>query len=56
MRLIDADALEPSEVYMNYGLTRIVYMDDIDNMPTVELSDECIQKIAERVVELIKDV
>lgn len=36
MRLIDADALEPSEVYMNYGFTRIVYMDDIDEMPTIE--------------------
>lgn len=36
MRLIDADALEPSEVYMNYGFTRIVYMDDIDEMPTID--------------------
>lgn len=36
MRLIDADMLEPSEVYMNYGFTRIVYMDDIDEMPTVD--------------------
>lgn len=36
MRLIDADALEPSKVYMNYGFTRIVYMDDIDEMPTIE--------------------
>lgn len=36
MRPIDADALEPSEVYMNYGFTRIVYMDDIDEMPTVD--------------------
>ena len=35
-RLIDADMLEPSEVYMNYGFTRIVYMDDIDEMPTVD--------------------
>lgn len=35
-RLIDADALEPSEIYMNYGFTRIVYMDDIDEMPTIE--------------------
>lgn len=35
-RLIDANLLEPSEVYMNYGFTRIVYMDDIDEMPTVE--------------------
>lgn len=36
MRLIDADALEPSAVYINYGCTRIVYMDDIDEMPTIE--------------------
>lgn len=36
MRLIDEDALEPSEVYMNYGFTRIVYMDDIDEMPTID--------------------
>lgn len=36
MKLIDADKLEPSEVYMNYGFTRIVYMDDIDEMPTVD--------------------
>lgn len=36
MRLIDADMLEPTEVYMNYGFTRIVYMDDIDEMPTVD--------------------
>lgn len=36
MRPIDADALEPSEVYMNYGFTRIVYMDDIDEMSTVD--------------------
>ena len=28
--------LEPSEVYMNYGFTRIVYMDDIDELPTVD--------------------
>ena len=35
-RLIDADMLEPSEVYMNYGFTRIVYMDDIDELPTVD--------------------
>lgn len=35
-RLIDADMLEPSEVYMNYGFTRIVYMDDIDEMPTID--------------------
>lgn len=36
MRLIDADMLEPSEVYMDYGFTRIVYMDDIDEMPAVD--------------------
>ena len=36
MRLIDVDKLEPSEVYMDYGFTRIVYMDDIDEMPTVD--------------------
>lgn len=35
MRLIDADALEPHEVYFNYGCQRIVYMDDIDEMPTI---------------------
>lgn len=38
-RLIDADMLEPSEVYMDYGFTRIVYMDDIDEMPTVDAVD-----------------
>lgn len=36
MRLIDADALEPHEVYMNYGCQRIVYMDDIDEAPTID--------------------
>ena len=41
MRLIDADALEPTEMLVpmgngNYECTRIVYMDDIDNMPTIE--------------------
>lgn len=36
MRLIDADALEPHEVYFNYGCQRIVYMDDIDEMPTID--------------------
>lgn len=35
-RLFNADMLEPSEVYMNGGFTRIVYMDDIDEMPTVD--------------------
>ena len=35
MRLIDADKLEPSEAYMD-GFTRIVYMDDIDEMPTID--------------------
>lgn len=38
-RLIDADKLEPSEVYMDYGFTRIVYMDDIDEMPTVDAAE-----------------
>ena len=37
MRLIDADALEPKEAYMNYlGCTKIVYMDAIENAPTIE--------------------
>ena len=41
MRLIDADLLEPTEMLVpmgngNYECTRIVYMDDIDNMPTIE--------------------
>ena len=35
-RLIDADKLEPSEIYMDGGFTQIVYMDDIDEMPTVD--------------------
>ena len=48
-RLIDADMLEPSEVYMNYGFTRIVYMDDIDELPTVDAEpvvrcDDCIYR------------
>ncbi len=37
MRLIDADKLEPSEMYTGDGFTRIVYMDDIDEMPTVDI-------------------
>ena len=36
MRLIDADKLEPSERYVGDEFTRIVYMDDIDEMPTVD--------------------
>lgn len=41
MRLIDADALEPSEMIQplgngRYEYVRIVYMDDIDAMPTIE--------------------
>ena len=41
MRLIDADALEPSEMIQplgngRYEYVRIVYMDDIDEMPTIE--------------------
>lgn len=48
MRLIDADKLEPSEVYMNYGFTRIVYMDDIDEMPTVDTAKHGHWEIDER--------
>ena len=56
MRLIDADALEPHEVYMNYGCQRIVYMDDIDEMPTIDAEpvrhgkwtwEECVYKCSE---------
>ena len=36
MRLIDAEALEPSEVYVSDEYARIVYMDDIDEMPTID--------------------
>ena len=36
MRLIDADKLEPTERYVGDEFVRIVYMDDIDAMPTIE--------------------
>ena len=36
MRLIDADALEPHEIYDGNGFTEVVYMDDIREMPTVD--------------------
>ena len=35
-RLIDADKLEPHEIYDDNGFTEVVYMDDIREMPTVE--------------------
>lgn len=35
-RLIDADKLEPHEIYEDNGFTRVAYMDDIDEMPTVD--------------------
>ena len=35
-RLIDADKLEPHEIYEDNGFTEVVYMDDIREMPTVE--------------------
>lgn len=36
MRLIDADKLEPHEIYDDNGFAEVVYMDDIREMPTVE--------------------
>ena len=41
MRLIDADAIEWSEQLVPYGngkyeYMRIAYMDDIDDLPTIE--------------------
>ena len=36
MRLIDADKLEPMERYVGDEFTRIVYMDDVDDMSTVD--------------------
>lgn len=35
-RLIDADKLEPHEIYEDNGFTEVVYMDDIREMPTVD--------------------
>ena len=35
-RLIDADALEPHEMYDGKEFVQIVYKDDIDEAPTVE--------------------
>lgn len=36
MRLVNADKLEPSETYIGGEFVRFVYMDDIDEMPTVK--------------------
>ena len=36
MRLIDADKLEPHEIYEDNGFTEVVYLDDIREMPTVD--------------------
>lgn len=36
MKLIDADKLEPHEIYEDNGFTEVVYMDDIREMPTVD--------------------
>lgn len=37
MRLIDIDKLEPHEIYDGNGFTEVVYMDDIREMPTVDV-------------------
>ena len=36
-RYIDADCIEPHEIYEDYGFVMVAYMDDIDAMPTADV-------------------
>lgn len=48
LRLIDADKIEPTEIY-NGEWVRVAYMDDIDELPTVDAvpvvrCDDCVYR------------
>lgn len=36
-RYIDADCIEPHEIYEDYGFVMVAYMDDINNIPTADV-------------------
>lgn len=38
-RYIDAEKIEPHEIYEDYGFVMVAYMDDIDAMPTADVVD-----------------
>ena len=59
MRLIDADALKPIEMLSprgngQYENTQIVYMDDIDDMPSID-PDSCLDAIAREIQKTINE-
>lgn len=37
-RYIDAEDIEPHEIYEDYGFVMVAYMDDIDAMPTKDVA------------------
>ena len=59
MRLIDADALEPTEILSprgngQYENTQIVYMDDIDDMPSID-PESCLDDIVSEIQKTIDE-
>ena len=63
-RYIDAEKIEPHEIYEDYGFVKVAYMDDINDIPTADVvpvstlekikweSDRRIRELNKRIREL----